>query len=366
LAVLLTGAGKSAIYELAGLSRAGETVVVSPLIALQDDQPTLSGAQIEALDDDELQHQACAAGVFARVLPEHKLGLVRALRGRGEVVAMTGDGVNDAPALKQAHVGVAMGGSGTAVARESAELVLADDNFATVAAAVEEGRRVYDNLVKALAFVLPTNLGEALLILVAVVAFPITAGDAVLAAEPVQILWINLVATVALALPLAFEAQEPGLMSRPPRDPVEPLLSRFVIARTIGVAILMTAAALVLFVIHRGGDLDAQALSGDSLAESQTLVITTLVLFQIAYLLQCRTLDRPLREIGLFSNPTIFAGIGILILLQLAFVYLPVMNELFGSAPLAPAEWSLAALAAALVIPAIAVEKRRRRRRPPN
>jgi magnesium-transporting ATPase (P-type) len=326
-------------------------------------QTTLTGAQIEALHDDELQRQAHAASVFARVLPEHKLRLVRALRGQGEVVAMTGDGVNDAPALKQADVGVAMGGSGTAVARESAELVLADDNFATVAAAVEEGRRVYDNLVKALAFVLPTNLGEALLILIAVVAFPITAGDALLPAEPVQILWINLVATVALALPLAFEAREPGLMNRPPRGPAEPLLSRFVIARTVGVAILMTAAAIVLFVIHRGGDLDAQALSGDTLAESQTLVITALVLFQIAYLLQCRTLDRPVREIGLFSNPTIFAGIGILILLQLAFVYLPVMNDLFGSAPLAASDWSLAAVAAALVFPAIASEKRWRRRR---
>jgi magnesium-transporting ATPase (P-type) len=273
-------------------------------------QTTLSGAQIEALDEDELQRQADGASVFARALPEHKLRLVRALRGRGEVVAMTGDGVNDAPALKQADVGVAMSRSGTAVARESAELVLADDNFATVAAAVEEGRRVHD-LVKALAFVLPTNLGEALLILVAVVAFPITAGDALLPAEPVQILWINLVATVALALPLAFEVREPGLMHRPPRHPAEPLLSRFVIARTIGVAILMTAAAIMLFGIHRGGDLDAQALSGDSVAESQTLVITMLVLFQIVYLLGCRTLERPVREIGLFSNPTIFAGIGL-------------------------------------------------------
>ena len=170
--------------------------------------------------------------VFARVAPEHKLRLVRALQAEGEVVAMTGDGVNDAPALKQADIGVAMGITGTAVSKEAADMVLADDNFASIAAAVEEGRRVYDNLIKALAFVLPTNWawrsssGRGGRVL------PDRHGRAAdPAMQPAQLLWINLVATVALALPLAFEAMEPDVM-RPPRPPDAPVLSPFVLTRT--------------------------------------------------------------------------------------------------------------------------------------
>ena len=159
-----------------------------------------------------------ATRIYARVAPEHKLRLVRALQARGEVVAVTGDGVNDAPALRQADIGVAMGQGGTAAAKEAADMVLADDDFSTLRAAIEEGRRVYDNLVKALAFVLPTSVGQALIIAVAVLAFPTNGGAPVLPVEPVQILWINLIVAVALALPLAFEAPEPDVMERPPRD----------------------------------------------------------------------------------------------------------------------------------------------------
>jgi magnesium-transporting ATPase (P-type) len=186
----------------------------------------------------------------------------------------------------------------TSVAREAADVVLTDDNFATIRAAVEEGRRVYDNLVKALAFVLPTNLGEGLIILIAILAFPITGGEALLPASPVQILWINLVAAVTLALPLAFEAMEPGLMRRAPRPPDEPLLSRFVITRTVIVALPMTGAAIALFLLHRRGALDDGAGEGAALAGAQTVVVTMIVLFQILYLLQSRTRTRPLRRLS--------------------------------------------------------------------
>ncbi|MFN7134638.1 MAG: cation-translocating P-type ATPase, partial [Myxococcales bacterium] len=185
------------------------------------DAPAVTGAELAKASDDELRAVVQKTNVFARVAPEHKLRLVRALQADGHVVAMTGDGVNDAPALKQANIGVAMGITGTAVARESAEIVLTDDNFASIEAAVEEGRRVYDNLIKSFAFVLPTNLGLALILIVAVAFFPFELVDGervpLLPLLPRQILWINLVASVALSLPLAFEIAEPEVMDRPPR-----------------------------------------------------------------------------------------------------------------------------------------------------
>jgi magnesium-transporting ATPase (P-type) len=218
------------------------------LIGEDETDGAMTGRELDQLSDEELTEAAARTNVFARVAPEHKIRLVRALQNNGEVAAMTGDGVNDAPALKQADIGVAMGITGTDVSKEAADVVLTDDNFATIAAAVEEGRRVYDNLVKALAFLLPTNLGEALIILLAVAVFPVgAAGEALLPIQPVQILWINLVAAVALALPLAFEAKEPDIMSRPPRDLGHPILDRFVVSRTVLVGLLMTAGAIGLF-----------------------------------------------------------------------------------------------------------------------
>ena len=323
----------------------------------------VTGDEIEKMNDEELAVAASHARIFARVAPEHKLRLVRALQSQNQIVAMTGDGVNDAPALKQSNIGVAMGIAGTSVSKEAADMVLADDNFASIAAAVEEGRRVYDNLVKSLAFVLPTNIGEALIILIAVAFFPVVGGSILMPMLPVQILWINLVAAVTLALPLAFESMEPGVMTRRPRDPGSSILNRFVMARTIVVALLMTAGAIVLFFLEFNALLEQGTTREVALAHAQTAAVTTVILFQIFYLLQCRSLRDSMFKIGLFSNPSVYVGIVLLIVLQLAFVYVPFMNTLFSSAPLTADAWLKATIAGMIVLPVISFEKWFRRRR---
>ena len=329
-----------------------------------DGARAVTGVELAAMDDAALAAAAAGGNVFARVAPEHKLRLVRALQAQGHVVAMTGDGVNDAPALKQADIGVAMGITGTAVSKEAADVVLADDNFASIAAAVEEGRRVYDNLVKALAFVLPTNLGLALILMAAVTAFPTVNGVPLLPMEPVQILWINLVATVALALPLAFEAREPDVMRRPPRRPDAPVLGAFVLIRTALVGLLMAGGALGLFLYEYHLELPrvGHALA---LAEAQTMAVTTVILFQVFYLLNCRSLRDSILAIGLLSNPKVYAGIAALLVLQVGFVYAAPLNAVFGSAPLNADALTKSLAVAAVVLPVISLEKwlhaRRRR-----
>ena len=203
----------------------GTATAIGKQLGLIGEGKAVTGAELQATTDRELELLVKTSNVFARVAPEHKLRLVRALQASDQIVAMTGDGVNDAPALKQANIGVAMGITGTAVSKEAADIVLTDDNFASIAAAVEEGRRVYDNLIKSLAFVLPTNLGLAFILIYAVAFFPFDpqSKELLLPMRPVQLLWINLVAAVSLALPLAFEAKEPDIMRRPPRSPQEPV-----------------------------------------------------------------------------------------------------------------------------------------------
>jgi magnesium-transporting ATPase (P-type) len=328
-------------------------------LGIVGESPPMTGSEIGQSSDEELRERVRTTDVFARVAPEHKLRLVQALQADGAVTAMTGDGVNDAPALRQADIGVAMGVAGTAAAKEAADIVLGDDDFTTIRAAVEEGRRVYDNLVKALAFALPTNVGEALVILVAVFAFPVVGGVPVLPIEPVQILWINLVATVSLALPIAFEAQERGAMDRPPRRTEEPLLSRFVVVRTVYVGALMAAIAIALFLLAAplGGA------AGGDLAQAQTLAVTSLAFFQIFYLLMCRTLTAPVRSIGWTSNRYVYAGIAVLLVLQAGVVHLPILQSVFRTDDLSVEQWALGAAAGAVVVPVVAAEKWWSRRR---
>jgi magnesium-transporting ATPase (P-type) len=226
-------------------------------------------------------------------------------------------------------------------------MVLADDDYSALRAAIEEGRRVYDNLVKALAFLLPTNLGQALIIAVAVVF-----GAHDLPVTPVQILWINLIVAVALALPLGFEAPEPDLMRRPPRDRTAPLLDRPLLVRTVAVALTLTVIALGLFALARH--------DGLALERAQTTAVTGAVALQALYLIACRSLTRPNRELGHFSNPAVYAGIGTVLALQALFVYAPFMHTVFGSAALGTRELAWCAAAALLIGPVTWVEERAR------
>ena len=334
-------------------------------LGLASDGSAIAGASLDGLSRERLREVAQSTAVFARVAPEHKLRLVQALQAAGHVAAMTGDGVNDAPALKQADIGVAMGITGTSASREAADVVLTDDNFATIVAAVEEGRRVYDNLIKSLAFVLPTNLGLALILIYAVLFFPFDPQThlLLLPIEPVQILWINLVAAVALALPLAFEAKEADVMRRPPRDPQAPVLSGFVLWRTVVAALLMTAGAVGLFEWEFDQYVAGGATHRTALAEAQTVAVTTVIMFQIFYLLNSRSLHDSVLRIGLGSNPAVYVGIATVLLVQAAFIYLPPLQAVFGSAPLEWDDLLRAVLVGFLIAPVVAVEKWLLRRR---
>ena len=289
---------------------------------------TLTGRELAEIPFAELPRHAGEISVFARVAPEQKLRLVRALQSRGEVVAMTGDGVNDAPALKQADIGIAMGITGTDVAKGASDMILTDDNFASIEAAVEEGRGVYDNLKKFITWTLPTNGGQALVLLAAVIfgtALPIL---------PVQLLWVNMATAILLGLMLVFEPKAPNLMQRPPRNPAEPLLTPALIRRTVMVSVFMTAGAFLLFEW-------ALPRAAGGLAEARTVVVNTIVMVQLFYLFNCRSLTRPVVRLGLLSNPAALAGAAAMIGAQLLFTYAPVMNRLFHTAPIGAGAWGL-------------------------
>ena len=307
-----------------------------------DSGTALTGAEIDRLDDADLDARLAHTAVFARTSPAHKLRLVERLQARGERVAMTGDGVNDAPALKRADIGIAMGIKGTEAAKEAAQMVLADDNFATLARAVAEGRTVYDNLRKSILFILPTSAGQSLVLLAAIalgLTLPIT---------PLQILWVNMVTAVTLALALAFEPAEGDLMHRPPRDPREPLLSGQLLWRLLFVGLLLSGASLGMF-------MHAERL-GLPLEVARSLAVNALVAGEIGYLFCARRLLEP-AGFGLRDNPMVWTMVALLLPLQLAFTHWRPLQALFGTAALDARGWGLVAACGLGVLVLVEVEK---------
>jgi magnesium-transporting ATPase (P-type) len=320
-------------------------LAVARQIGICESTEVLTGREIDALSDAQLGQQVQHVHVFARVSPEHKLRLVSAMQAANMVVAMTGDGVNDAPALKRADVGVAMGAGGTEVAKEASEMVLVDDNFASIAHAIEEGRTVYDNIQKSILFILPTNGGEALVILGAILfgfeQFPLT---------PVQILWVNMITAVTLALALAFEPPEHSVMRRPPRQPGEAILSRLFLWRIGFVSLILMSGTFALFLW--------ETQHGASIEQGRTVAVNTLVAFEIFYLFNSRYITAPVLNIkGLFGNRYILIAVGLLILFQLSFTYLTPLQLLFGTASIDALVWLKIFLLASSVLFLVEMEK---------
>ena len=303
-----------------------------------------TGVELDRLGDEEFDKTASEVNVFARVNPGHKLRLVRSLQKKGEIVAMTGDGVNDAPALKQADIGIAMGITGTEVSKEAADMVIADDNFASIERAVEEGRTVLNNLKKTIMFILPTNGGEGLVIIWAI------ATGALLPVLPLHILWINMITTVALAITLAFEPIEEGTMKVPPRTPDAPLLEPYLIWRIALVSVVMAVGCFGLFYY--------EMMQGASLEAARTVAVNVIVFFEIFYVFNTRYLTRSVLSFnGLFGNRIILVGIAVVVLFQLMFTYWPVLNNLFKTEPIDMWSWLRIIAASATILFIVEAEK---------
>ncbi len=292
------------------------------------DAAVLTGAELEALSQEQLREVVRDVDVYARTSPEHKIRIVRALQSHGEVVAMTGDGVNDAPALTRADVGIAMGIKGTEATKEAAEFVLADDNFATIRSAIAEGRRIYDNLRKSIVFLLPTNGAQSLVILIAVVfglALPVTS---------VQVLWVNMVTAVTLSLALAYEPAERGIMRRPPRASGGPIIDRGELGFVVVVSLLIGGATMGVFY--------GVAATGVDIEFARTEAVLMLAFGQLAYLFNCRFLTRSSLTLDVLrGNRAVWWSAIALIVLQVIYTYVPFMNLLFESRPLPAASWIL-------------------------
>ncbi|MDP3242970.1 MAG: cation-transporting P-type ATPase [Reyranella sp.] len=327
----------------------GDHAATARAIALQlglaADPVAVTGQQLDALDEAAFNRQAQDSSVFARTSPEHKLRLVEALQLDGSVIAMTGDGVNDAPALKRADVGVAMGSKGTEAAKEASEMVLADDNFASIVAAVREGRTVYDNLTKVIAWTLPTNGGEALTIILAILlglTLPVT---------PVQILWINMITAVALGLTLAFEPTEPGAMQRPARPAGQSILSGRLLWRILFVSVLMVVGAFGVYAWATARNLPLEV--------ARTMAVNMIVVMEIFYLFSVRYVHgTSLTWQGILGTRAVLIGVAIVVAAQFAFTYLPPLQAIFGSRPISLGDGIVIVAIGFVFLMVVEVEKR--------
>lgn len=324
----------------------GDHVLTAREIAMQmgltENPKVISGAQLEEMDDAILREVVSDCDIFARTSPEHKFRLVKALQELDEVVAMTGDGVNDAPALKKADIGVAMGIKGTEVTKEAAEMVLADDNFTSIVSAVEEGRTIYGNIRKTILFIFATNGAEAL-----VMSLPLILG-LILPVTPVQILWANLVTAVTSALSLVFEPAEKDVMNKAPRSPKESLLGKSLISHMILVAAIISTFTIVIFEVYQ---------YGYNFAYARTMAVNMLIIGEMFYLFNCRKMHRTVLGKGFWDNKTAFMLAGVLFVIQLAYTYLPFMQATFGSVSLRAIDWAYLLAGGLIIFFAIELQK---------
>ncbi|AJA46592.1 cation-transporting ATPase Pma1 [Clostridium pasteurianum DSM 525 = ATCC 6013] len=355
LAGIIDPPREEAIEAIEKCSEAGITVkmitgdhvdtakAIGKQMGIKNADMALEGKEIEAMTDNELKEAAVKYNIFGRTSPKHKLRLVEAIQSHGQICAMTGDGVNDAPALKRADVGIAMGIKGTEVTKDASEVVLVDDNFRTIVNAVEEGRRVYDNLKKTILFILPTNGAQAFLIIASILfgtLIPLT---------PVQVLWLNMVISITVSMALAFEKMEKGAMKRPPRNSKAPLLDRYFVWRIVFVSILIGGVTLLINVnlINRGYEL----------MQVRTVTLHIIVISQMFHLFNSRNIRNFAFNKDFFSNKAAFIVSGVLILLQLLITYVPFMNKIFGTVPIKPYQWILPVLIGIGIFIIVEIEK---------
>ena len=323
---------------------AATATAIAHQLGLAENPKVITGAELEAIDDADLPKIAEETTVFARTNPEHKLRIVRALQADGDIVAMTGDGVNDAPALKQADVGIAMGRKGTEAAKQASQMVLVDDNFATIVAAVHEGRTVFDNIQKVISWTVPTNGGLAIAIIAAMLL------GLTIPATPVQILWINMITTVTLGLVLAFEPSEPGVMQRPPRRPDTSLLTGFLVWRIAFVSLLFVAGAFGTYAWAMSRGLDIET--------ARTMVVNVLVVLQIFYLFNVRFLHQTsLTLAGALGTKPVLIALTAVVFAQLAFTYAPLMQTLFDTRPVAITDGLIILATGVLLMVILEIEK---------
>ncbi|MGE5578280.1 MAG: cation-translocating P-type ATPase [Syntrophothermus sp.] len=314
----------------------------------RDSSQVISGVELDRMEDRKLGKMLETASVFARVSPEHKIRIVKALKAQGEIVAMTGDGVNDAPAVKEADVGVAMGQKGTDVTREASAVVLADDNYATIVAAIEQGRGIYDNIRKFIRYLLACNVGEILVMLgTTLLGLP-------LPLVAIQILWMNLVTDGLPAIALGVDPIDPGVMRRPPRRPSEGVFADHLLAKILIQGVFISLGTVAVFVLVLG--------SGRSLEIARTVAFTTLVTAQLIFVFRCRSERLSLWQIDLASNPFLLLAVAISFFMQLLVIYLPQLQPAFKTVALGSGEWSLVVFFAAgsTVLTDLAVYFRRR------